>query len=949
MKMKLPVTHNEVVLTEQRTIVSKTDLQGRMTYVNRDFVEISGFSEEELLGQSHNIVRHPDIPPEAFADLWRNLQAGRPWAGVVKNRCKSGDYYWVDANVAPVRENGQVVGYLSVRVKPGREQVQAADRAYRLFREGQARGLEIRDGEVVKSRSAWMRAASRLSVKGRLVAVVGMVAAVIAVGTALGVAGMLRGLSAVESLYQDRLVPIGAMSTFDDSLMGAADALRVAAAQAGAAGIRPQDLEPRLAGAEADFHDAQAALADLLKREWPAEDKLLLGKLRDSLAALVSDGVKPAAAQLRAGRLEDFRNAFAKNVEAGLDAVEEAADGLKERQIRQGQEAFAAAERSIDQIILVGGIGGVLGVLGVAFMGFRLQRAVTAPLAQAKEVFLRIADGNFHNRIVVQRHDELGEILDGLQAMQVRLGFDIAERTRVSNENLRVRQALDSVSTNVRIADNEGRILYANHALMATLRRYEVDIRKEIPSFSAEKFVGSNIAAFYDDPQAALNHLASLRETVHSQVGVGGRLYALATSPILNADGVRLGSVGEWRDRTEEAAAEQETTALVAAAAAGDFSRRLATEGKSGFFLQVAEGMNGVMENVSNGLSDIARVLNAVARGDLTEQITGAYGGTFGQLKDDTNTTVARLREVVGSIKEATEAIDVASQEIAAGNADLSSRTEEQASSLEETASSMEELNVTVKQNADNARAAHELARSSNAVAEAGGQKMQDVVATMGAIQASAKKIADIIGVIDSIAFQTNILALNAAVEAARAGEQGRGFAVVASEVRNLAQRSAQAAKEIKSLIADSVDKVDAGGSLVADAGQTMNEVVSNFQRLAALVTDIAAASREQSAGIEQVTRAVGQMDEVTQQNAALVEQAAAAAESLEEQARALVASVAMFQVGEARAAPAVAPRAAAKVAALPLRASARSGPAKALPKVKRSASAASVDEWEEF
>jgi methyl-accepting chemotaxis protein len=252
---------------------------------------------------------------------------------------------------------------------------------------------------------------------------------------------------------------------------------------------------------------------------------------------------------------------------------------------------------------------------------------------------------------------------------------------------------------------------------------------------------------------------------------------------------------------------------------------------------------------------------------------------------------------VLWRIKDAAEAINTASHEIAAGNQDLSNRTEEQASSLEETASSMEELNATVRQNTENARLANERAISSNEVAVRGGEMVKGVVKTMADIQESSRKIADIIGVIDSIAFQTNILALNAAVEAARAGEQGRGFAVVATEVRNLAQRSATAAKEIRALIGESVIKVESGAQLVSEAGNTMDVVVANFRQVASLVTDISGASKEQSSGIEQVTQAVSQMDEVTQQNAALVEEAAAAAESLKEQARGLVQAVDMFKL----------------------------------------------------
>jgi len=449
----------------------------------------------------------------------------------------------------------------------------------------------------------------------------------------------------------------------------------------------------------------------------------------------------------------------------------------------------------------------------------------------------------------------------------------------------------------VMIADPGRTIIYTNKSVQAILKGAEAGIRQQLPNFDADHLVGTNIDGFHKNPAHQAKLLDEFTQPYTAQLEIGDRHMTVTANPVFGADGARLGSVAEWRDRTQEVQVEGELKGLLDAAVQGDFGRRLELAGKEGFFRDMAEGMNKLMGVVAQALEDIGRVLNAVASGDLSQQITTEYSGTLGQLKNDTNTTISQLREVVGQIQSATDAITTAAKEIAAGNQDLSSRTEEQASSLEETASSMEQLNSTVKNNAENARAAAELAGNSTGAAVKGGEMVKQVVDTMGGIQASSKKIGDIVGVIDSIAFQTNILALNAAVEAARAGEQGRGFAVVATEVRNLAQRSADAAKEIKGLIDESVGKVEGGVRLVNETGSAIGEVVGAFQQLAQLVSGIAEASREQSSGIEQVSGAVSQMDEVTQQNAALVEEAAAAAESLEEQAIGLTQAVAMFKI----------------------------------------------------
>lgn len=509
----------------------------------------------------------------------------------------------------------------------------------------------------------------------------------------------------------------------------------------------------------------------------------------------------------------------------------------------------------------------------------------------------------------------LGELTFGLIATPIRddsgeyLGAVIewedktdalAQRAReeqVNRENLRVRQALDSVSGNVMIGDDKHNIVYANRAWFDMMRAAEIDVRKELNGFAVDRVLGSSMDIFHKNPANQRAMVDRLQTTHRAQIVVGGRTFSLIATPINDATGSRVGTVVEWADRTAEVAIEREIDLLVESAGNGDFTRTINLEGKSGFFRKLSEGLNTLMETTEVGVNDVIRVLGAMAKGDLNEKITRDYQGAFGQLKRDANGTVEKLKEIITNIRQSASLISSAANEIAIGNTDLSQRTEEQASSLEETASSMEEMTSTVKQSAENARHANELAGEAQRRARQGGDVVGRAVQAMDEINRSSKKIADIIGVIDEIAFQTNLLALNAAVEAARAGEQGRGFAVVAGEVRNLAQRSAAAAKEIKDLIRDSVNKVTDGAQLVNHSGETLSQIVEAVEKVSTMMREISDAAQEQTSGIEQVNTAVSQMDEMTQQNAALVEEASAAAEAMAEQAQKLSRMMDFFQI----------------------------------------------------
>ena len=686
MRVNMPVTGVEKVLQDSDVIVSKTDTKGLITYVNKTFCDISGFTEEELLGAPHNLVRHPDMPPAAFEDLWNTLKAGKSWKGLVKNRCKNGDHYWVEANANPIYENGRIVGYMSLRTKPAREAVEFCENLYRKLREGNARGWTVKEGRALRTGiGGFINRVRKPNVSMRMTWLVGALLALSMTLAGIGLFGMSKANDGLEASYKESTVPLGQVTNIGRIILR--NHLLIATGI-----ITPADAQKNMDQMDKNIAEIGKIWEEFTKRKLSAEEQKLVDAFAEDRKKFVIEGLKPVAVLLRAGKIDDARK-HTVNVIRPLGAVVTTdVDALVKYQTEASEAGYKAAVSRYETIRIVMVIALALGAALGIFLAFSIVRGITRPLREVEEIAAAVASGDLTRGIAIKSEDEIGRVL----------------------------QAVKNVSGN--------------------------------------------------------------------------------------------------------------------------------------------------------------------------------------------------LRAIVGDVRLGTGHINQSSQEIASGTDDLSQRTQEQASALEETASSMEEMTSTVKQNADNTRQANQLVANARTQAQAGGEVVTKAVAAMAQINTSSKKIADIIGVIDEIAFQTNLLALNAAVEAARAGEQGRGFAVVATEVRNLAQRSATAAKEIKGLINDSVDKVKSGTELVDASGKALSEIVESVKKVNDIVAEIAAASQEQSSGIEQVNKAVMQMDEMTQQNAALVEESSAASRSMEEQAKKLQQLMMFFRVSSSDTAVATSSRESASV-----------------------------------
>ncbi|HIE4189864.1 TPA: methyl-accepting chemotaxis protein [Stenotrophomonas maltophilia] len=621
-------------------------------------------------------------------------------------------------------------------------------------------------------------------------------------------------------------------------------------------------------------HDEQR-IADLVKRyeaSWTAYQALpsdaegkaiaetisakraIARPLNKQTSELMEQGDYPGAVALTLGPVQEAANGWNKALSDGVD--------FEEKESREAAaEAIRLGERSLLQLLVLGGVALLVGIGASVMIG----RSLTGPLARAVNLAERLSKGQLDQEFRLGGRDELTQLGEAMasvrQSVQAAIGAQL--QMAEQHEAGAIRYRMDASA----FPGDFGRMVQATNSLVEShvqvellmaevMQRYAIgDLSRDLPDYPGEKGTLTRTLAAVKQSLMAIN--AQIDE-------------------------------------------------LARAARAGDFSMRGDAAAFQYQFKAMVEHLNGMMASSQASIADVSDVLRAISHGDLTARMEGEYDGVFARMRDDANTTTAQLTGIVRGIQVAADSINNAAQELAAGNNDLSRRTEQQAANLEEAAASMEELTSTVRQNAELARQADSEAHAAGAAVRETEQAMAQMASVMGEIDQSSARISEISTVIDGIAFQTNILALNAAVEAARAGEQGRGFAVVASEVRTLAQRAGVAAKEIKELIEDAAAKVKSGLAVTVESEAAIARVAQASSRTTQLMSDIAAASKEQAAGIEQVNQVVVQMDQVTQQNAALVEEATAASRALEEQAHALTTSVAVFKVEQGARMPIV-------------------------------------------
>ncbi len=561
------------------------------------------------------------MPVEAFKDLWDTLKAGRPWIGMVKNRCKNGDYYWVEAHAAPIYESGQVVGYMSVRRKPKPEQVRGADEIYAKFRAGEAKGKTVSVGRVVSTGAAGNLLA-KMSIKARMWAMLGVVAAMLIVGAGIGLSAMYSDIQALDKTYERRLLPVlylGQVTALIRENRAQVLLSLQHAPDSKYAKDHDHSIKMHIEAIDKNIGEITRLWGDYEKLVFSDKHKDLANAFIEARSKFVAEGLKPAREALGAEKFDEANALLLTKMNPNFVAVQERGDALMKYNTEKAQEEYGAQKAQYEFLRNIVLVAIVVALALATWLVMVLTRFITRPMAVAREAFVRIAQGDYTSQIDIARDDEAGKVLQGLESMQTRLGFDVAEAKRQADETLRIKIALDNVSTGVMIANTERTIIYANQSVKRILKGAESEIKKQLPNFDADNMVGVNIDTFHKNPAHQAKLLAEFTSTYTANLEIGSRHLRVTASPVINEQGARLGAVAEWLDRTAEVAVEREVESIIVGASEGDFTRRLSIEDKDGFFRNLAEGLNQLLETASSGLSAVAEVLGSLSRGDLTQ------------------------------------------------------------------------------------------------------------------------------------------------------------------------------------------------------------------------------------------------------------------------------------------------------------------------------------------
>ncbi|WP_163931716.1 methyl-accepting chemotaxis protein [Paraferrimonas sp. SM1919] len=888
----------EYILSENELLICTTDLTGKIISANDGFIRVSGFSEAEILGSQLNILRHPDIPAAIYEDFSRQIAAGYSWSGIVKDKLKNGGYCWVKTDITPFYENGIQTGYIAVRSAPNAIDLQKAKLDYRLLSESQDNRYIVKRGKVVRNKVSWI---PELSIKQKLFAMVAIGTISLLSVLAVGIHGAYKEMQGIEQLHQVHIKMYAKLIDSQRIWIDSKHRLEklkmtsdIGAKMVEVSKIKENNLKlVELDSILNELINNHHTKLDSSYRAFFRSNKNLLQNFSSNVTEQLADIPKQIFSE---ATLTSFVDISKKQIDDLLIELETTlAANLQSSDKIIADSKFIYISDVMISVSLT--LFFIVIYLSVAYL---FSKDINHRLNDIKNYFFRLVRQDYLFDVTINNDDEISDVLQSLKSMKVLLAYNMENVKQQAISATQIKIALDNVSTCMMIQNNQGNVIYVNPSLISTFSRFQKDFSTADPEFNSEQIVGFNMKQLLLKLSQDKDIFKSKaqKEAVELQLDIGSRQFSLNINTVIDTHGHHIGYITEWNDRTQEFSIESEIQSVIQAAAKGDFSKRMSISGNNKFFNMLSENLNSVLEVNETCLKDVASVLSSLAEGDLTVQVYNKYSGAFGELMESTNLTVNRLKEMILQIQLSADTINTAAKEIAIGNIDLAKRTEKQARSLEVTSSSVEQLSVTVKQNSEHSINANNLAKQTAKNALNGGEIVKHVVENMSEINSSSQEIINIISVIDSIAFQTNILALNAAVEAARAGEQGRGFAVVATEVRNLAQRSATAAKEIKELINSSVDKIESGVTLAGQAGQSITTVVTAIQSVAALIEEISNASIEQSEAIEQVSHAMLDVDDVTQQNSALVEEGAAAASSLEEQVANLASYTSAFDTG---------------------------------------------------